>query len=191
LPPRPKAKKPTTSAIPKRVRWAIDNLAIRPGDRILEIGGGRGIAAALVCERLRAGKFVGLDRSGIAVSASQEANRTHVESGKARFVKGALADAKLDGRFDKIFAINVNVFWLGPEKELAVVRRLLAPKGNLYLFYEPPSWCQIPGAAKRCYRNLEEGGFRVERVLRDQGLYGIVGRATKSPPRKRAARTPS
>jgi SAM-dependent methyltransferase len=188
LPARPKAKK-ATPAIPKRIRWAIDNLAIRPGDRILEIGVGRGVAAALVCERLRTGRFVGLDRSGIAVGASQEANRTHVESGTARFVKSALADAKLDGRFDKIFAINVNVFWLGPEKELAVIRRLLTPGGHVYLFYEPPAWCQIPGAAKRCCRHLEAGGFRVERVLRDQGLYGIVGRATKSQQRKRAART--
>jgi ubiquinone/menaquinone biosynthesis C-methylase UbiE len=175
LPTRPKAKK-RTRAIPTRVRWAVDSLEIQPDDHILEIGGGRGVAAALVCERLRTGKFVGLDRSATAIAASQDANRTHIESGKARFIKAALADAKLTDRFHKIFAINVNVFWLGPEKELAVMRRLLAPKGRLYLFYEPPSWLQLKSAAKRCSRHLEEGGFNVERVLRDGGLLGLVSR---------------
>jgi hypothetical protein len=118
-----------------------------------------------------------VDRSGIAIAAAQDANRTHVESGRARFVKAALADASLQQRFDKVFAINVNVFWLGPEKELAVIRRLLASGGRLYLFYEPPSSLQLERAVEGCSRHLENGGFNVERVLRNDGLMGLVSRA--------------
>jgi SAM-dependent methyltransferase len=177
LPTRPQAKK-RTPAIPARVRWAVDNLQIQPGDRILEIGGGRGVAAALICERLRGGEFVGLDRSAIAIGASRDLNGAHVASGKARFIKAALADAKLAERFHKIFAINVNVFWLAPANELVAIRRLLAPKGRFYLFYEPPSPAQLERAVKTCSRHLQDGGFRVERVLRAPQLVGIVSRAT-------------
>jgi hypothetical protein len=40
--------------IPERIRWGIGTLAVEAGDRLLEIGGGPGVAASLVCERLTA-----------------------------------------------------------------------------------------------------------------------------------------
>jgi protein-L-isoaspartate O-methyltransferase len=40
--------------IPKRIRWAVETLAVQPADRLLEIGGGPGLAASLICERLEA-----------------------------------------------------------------------------------------------------------------------------------------
>jgi len=102
----------------------------------------------------------------VAIAAAEERNREHVRSGKARLVRTALADADLDGRFDKVFAVNVNVFWLNPAKELAAVRGLLAPRGRLYLFYEPPSAGQLERAAEACAKHLRKAGFRVERLLR-------------------------
>ena len=70
----------------------------------------------------------------------------------------------LEERFDKIFAVNVNVFWLKPEKELAVIRNLLAPGGRLYLFYEPPFKAQGARAEAECRRNLTANRFEVEEV---------------------------
>ena len=153
------------SRIPARLQWAVDVLVVGPGERILEIGGGRGVAAELVCERLEDGRYTGIDRSAKAVAAAEQRNRRHVESGKARFVNAALAGAELDERFDKVFAVNVNLFWLGPEKELAVIRRLLAPGGRLYLCYEPPSATQLERALEGCRAFLQEGGFTVVDVL--------------------------
>jgi len=49
-----------------------------------------------------------------------------VDSGKFSFRHAALCDFEGDGsRFDKIFAINVNLFWAAPRAELTVVRKLL------------------------------------------------------------------
>ncbi len=154
------------SPVPQRLSWAVGVLAPRPGERILEVGCGRGVAVELICEGHDDVRVVGIDRSAAAVAAAEVRNRAHVRSGRVRLLRAALADADLDERFDRVFAVNVNVFWLNPARELAAVRRLLAPGGRLYLFYEPPSRAQLERAAEACAAFLREHGFAVERTLR-------------------------
>ena len=44
------------------------------------------------------------------------------------------------GRFDTVFAVNVNLFWTRPaQRELVLVRELLTAQGQLWLFYEAPT----------------------------------------------------
>lgn len=132
----------TRRPVPARIRTAVNLLEVGPDQHLLEIGGGRGVAADLVCARLTTGRYVGIDRSPVAVRAAREHNGDHVRSGRARFEQHALAEtdpAEL-GRFDAVFAINVNLFWTGPaRRELDVVRRLLRPSGRLWLFYQTPA----------------------------------------------------
>lgn len=155
-----------TSRVPARLRWAVDVLGARPGERVLEIGCGRGVAIELLCERLDGGHVVGIDRSPAAITAAEARNREHVAAGRVRLLRAALAEVDFDERFDRVFAVNVNVFWLGPAKELAAVRRVLAPGGRLHLFYEPPSPAQLERAAEGCAAFLREHGFSVEQTLR-------------------------
>jgi cyclopropane fatty-acyl-phospholipid synthase-like methyltransferase len=131
----------STSAIPARIAWAVDQLAVGEADRIVEIGGGRGVAAALIC-RLTRGSYLGIDRSATAVRASAVRNREHIERGAARFEQQGLQDVDPTQlrRFDKVFAINVNLFWTRPaQQELALVSQLLSHQGQLYLFYDNPT----------------------------------------------------
>jgi len=144
----------------------VDVLGVLPGERVLEIGCGRGVAIGLVCEAADGVRVVGVDRSPAAIAAAEARNLALVRSGRVRLVTAALADASLDERFDRVFAVNVNAFWLGPARELAAVRRVLAPGGRLYLFYEPPSPAQLERAADGCAAFLRESGFAVERELR-------------------------
>lgn len=119
-------------AVPERLAWAVDTLDVRPGDRILEIGCGRGVAVSLICDK--GGVVTALDRSATMIRHAKERNAAH----QVRFLHGTLEDG-VGGVYDKIFAVNVNLFWTrSPARELELIRGLLAPGGALYVFYEPP-----------------------------------------------------
>ncbi|WP_269932007.1 SAM-dependent methyltransferase [Aminobacter sp. HY435] len=168
-------------AIPERIVWAIDHLAVRPGDRLLEIGCGRGVAVAGITPLLIDGHITGLDRSDSAISAAEERNRAAIAAGKAALVQGAFADWKRAGSaFDKVFAINVNLFWLEAMRELAVLKPLLAPGGRLFLFFEPPTAGQVETIRRAVEVRLKAAGYVVEEVMTGPApsppLVGIVAR---------------
>jgi ubiquinone/menaquinone biosynthesis C-methylase UbiE len=125
-----------------RHAWAVELLDPQPGDRILEIGCGPGVAAALVCERLAHGRLTAVDRSATALERARRRLTPHIAAGRAVLEETDLAGLAAPAHsFDKAFAVNVNVFWTGPaEAELDVLRRVLRPGGIVHLVYEgPPS----------------------------------------------------
>jgi ubiquinone/menaquinone biosynthesis C-methylase UbiE len=167
--------------IPERLTWAVDTLGVEPDDRVLEIGGGRGVSASLVCERLSGGTYTGIDRSETATRAARKRNQGYMASATASFDTADVADADFDdARFDIVFAVNVNVFWLDATSELKVIRRALSPNGLLYLFYEPPSADMTHDIADRVASNLAANGFEVTDTLRRElstgAAVGIVAR---------------
>lgn len=119
------------TAASDRLRWVVDFLAVQPGDRLLEIGCGQGVAVTLVCERLVAGQIVAIDRSARMIQMSAARNSAHVEVGRASFHVTTLREADFGSkRFDKVFAVNVGVFFRSDAAdELALLRRHLAAGG--------------------------------------------------------------
>jgi SAM-dependent methyltransferase len=166
-------------AVPERVRWAVDVLDPQPGDRVLEVGCGPGVAAALVCERIGSGELTAVDRSPVAVRRTLERNAGHVAAGRLRVVESALADLDVAAHsVDKAFALNVNVFWTSAaERELAVLRRALRPGGRLYVLYGAAG----PTAADRVTGTIGAAlaghGFADPLVLRGDGGIGVTARA--------------
>jgi len=150
--------------IPERIRWSVTVLDVQPDDRVLEIGCGRGAALELIGESLVRGRATGLDRSAVAIASTQARIRRYIDTGKVRLIQGALSDASFDDQFDKVFAINVNLFWTNPKKELPIIRQALGPKGRLYLFYEPPSDERLAHIRELCSLHLQAGGFEVTDV---------------------------
>jgi cyclopropane fatty-acyl-phospholipid synthase-like methyltransferase len=154
-----------TTRVPERLIWAADLLKVQPSDVVLEIGCGSGVLAELICTRLREGRLVGIDRSAAIIAAATKRNRQHISDGRARFLPVTLKDALLaNERFDKAVAVNVNVFWQRPEKELAALHALLAPKAALYLIYQPPTEDKAQQIAAQVRHNLESNGFSVRSV---------------------------
>ncbi|MBT2400272.1 cyclopropane-fatty-acyl-phospholipid synthase family protein [Streptomyces sp. ISL-100] len=174
--------------VPERLTVAVGLLELRPEDRVLEIGCGRGVAAGLILERLPRGEYVGLDRSEVAVAAASERNAEAVSGGRATFVHTALADADPEalGRFDKILAVDVNVFWTGPAtQELELVTRLLHPSGSLVLCYVPSDPAQVAKAKGLLLTHLSDAGFiataTTHALADDASLLAVVGAVAQLP----------
>lgn len=155
--------------VPGRLAWAVAILDIDPADRLLEIGCGRGAAVALACESLGGGTIAAIDRSRVMTAAARRRNAAQIAAGRATVRTVSLADARFgDARFDKIFAVNVNLFWTGAAiRELAVIGTVLARRGALYLFYEPPTAARLRGTVATLTAVLGRNGFAVRKVATD------------------------
>lgn len=161
--------------IPKRIAAAVELLELQPDDHILEIGCGNGAAAVLVCERLAGGHLVALDRSEKQIRLARERLRPYLQAGKVSLRVTALESASLDdAKFDKIFAINVNCFWLRYEQPLAVVMRLLKPDGMFFVFYEHPAAAKMIEMAPVLRTNLVESSFTIRQEVTTGPVYCLV-----------------
>jgi SAM-dependent methyltransferase len=84
-----------------RLRAIVEGLGVQPGDRVLEIGCGHGVAATLVCELLGHGRLTAVDRSPAMIAAASRRNRRFVEDGRAEFLVRELEALELgERRFD-------------------------------------------------------------------------------------------
>jgi len=129
----------------ERLRSVVEQLDIRPDNRVLEIGCGHGVAATLVCERLEGGRLTAVDRSAKMIRAATRRNAEHVEAGRAEFLIASLEDLDPeDCRFDKIFAVRVGLFHRDPERARSIVERWLAPGGAVFVFFDPPTGPTAP-----------------------------------------------
>lgn len=122
-----------------RLSAVVDQLEVRPGDRVLEIGCGHGVAATMVCELLEDGRLTAVDRSATMIQAAARRNAEHVSAGKAEFLVGALETLDLGGRrFDLVFAVRVRAFHADLERARALVQPWLAPGARLHSFMDGP-----------------------------------------------------
>ena len=122
-----------------RLRSVVEQLDVRPDDRVLEIGCGHGVAATLVCEQLQEGHLTAIDRSAKMIQAATRRNEAYVGAGRAEFLVADLEDLDLgERRFDKIFAVRVGLFHHAPERARGLAEGWLAPGGELFVFYDQP-----------------------------------------------------
>ncbi len=158
-----------TKPVPERVRWLVELLAPRPDARVLEVGGGPGVAAQLICERLGGGRMTLVDRSATALRQSGHRNAKHLMSGRLELVESGLAEFRPQpGAYDLAFSINVNVFWAAAaERELAVLREALAPGGRLAIAYGAAlPGRDAEGVLDAVAERMERAGFSAIRPVR-------------------------
>lgn len=173
------------AAVPERIRWAVEVLAPAPGDHLLEIGCGPGVAVAAICQRLTSGRIVAIDRSATAVARATRRNTDCVAAGRAVLRTVALEDlhpASLPGAghgFDTVFAMNVNLFWVrSPARELELIRALLRPGGRLALFYGYGTPGQAATVPEALLGHLAAGGFTTE-IRTGPSVAGVVARPVR------------
>jgi ubiquinone/menaquinone biosynthesis C-methylase UbiE len=166
----------------ERLAWAVEILDVAPGDDILEVGCGHGVAVSLVCERLDGGRITAIDRSPKMIEVAEKRTRAHAD--KVHLIVSTIERADLgDERYDKAFAVHVAALHK-PGKALDVVRERLRPGGRLYLFTSAPSWKSTETAKRfgvELGELLEGAGFETEQVIAERVGEGfmaaVVGRS--------------
>ena len=152
--------------IAERIAWAVETLDVQPDDHLLEIGCGHGVAVDLICQTLTKGHITAIERSEKMITAAQKRNQAHMAAGKAILQAAALDKADFgDATFNKIFAINVSLFWMEPAETLAVVKQHLSKDGGLYIFHQPPVVEKTREIAEQLTHILPAHGFTVREVL--------------------------
>ncbi len=165
--------------MPRRLTWAVELVDPAADDEILEIGCGPGVAADLVCARLTTGHLTAIDRSAVAIARAGARNAAHLAAGRMSLRQAELIDLPPDRRFDKVFAVNVNVFWTRPDDTAAArVAGLLRPGGELFLVYGPaPDPGEVQGVAQQIAARLRRQGLRVSIVDEPSGSVCVRGQA--------------
>lgn len=122
-----------------RLRRVVEQLGVRPVDRVLEVGGGHGVAATMVCEVLDGGRFTGVDRSVRMVDAAARRNAGHVAAGRAEFLVGDLEHLDLGVReFDLAFAVRVASVHRDPERSRGLLQPWLAQGARVLSYFDAP-----------------------------------------------------
>jgi SAM-dependent methyltransferase len=100
-------------------------------------------------------------------------NRRWIERGRAEIEVGSTRDLSRfeSGRFQKIYGLHVVYFWEAPLRDLAEIRRVLAPDGRLLLGFGPAELA--PGRGDRARCSVEH----VEDWLAEAGFGAIEGAA--------------
>ena len=122
----------------RRNQWTVELLKIAPGDRVLELGFGPGLALAAAAERATSGRVVGIDHSPVMLDqARRRLRKLGLENRVELRLGGIEALEALAGPFDKILSANVVQFVADQPALFALFLRLLAPGGQIATTYQP------------------------------------------------------
>ncbi len=165
--------------IPARIRWAVEMMDVQPNDSVLEIGCGPGAGAELICQKLSTGKLFAIDRSESGVDRTKRRCKEHVDSGRLTVRQIDLATLRVPvKRLHKVFAFNVNLFWVRDcTEEMALLHERVLPGGAVYLFYEANRPELVPNVVKKASAALQKAGFRVSVVeQKAPAVIGLIGK---------------
>jgi ubiquinone/menaquinone biosynthesis C-methylase UbiE len=134
-------------------REVLATLAPVDGERILEIGFGHGRTLAELADALPRASFAGLDVSADAARVAAGRCQRHAERVDLR-VGDSAALPWPDASFDRALAVHTLYFWPDPARDLAELRRVLAPTGTLALGFRqrtPAAEASFPAPTYRFY----------------------------------------
>lgn len=122
-----------TLANRRPTRAALAALAVRPGERALDLGCGAGEAVALMA---RAGAHVtGVDRAPAMIDQAARRNARAIAAGQVVLHRAAFDALPLpDAGLDAILAANVAYFWHDAAPVVAEMHRVLRPGGRLAVY---------------------------------------------------------
>lgn len=146
----------------KVAAWAIDLLEVQPGDSVLEVGFGPGVAIQLLANAVSSGHVVGVDSSEEMVEQAMARNARAIESGRVDLRRGSVEKLPFeDESFDKVLSINSMQVWPDAVAGLREIRRVMKAGGRIALGFTSHSGQPKSGLIEV----LAAAGFRATRVV--------------------------
>lgn len=106
-------------------------MAIRPQDRILDLGCGTGWASRRMARLASAGEVVGLD---VADEMLRRAQESSAGVDNVRYVWGSAENIPFpDDQFSKVLSVESFYYYADQGKALDELRRVIAPGGELFI----------------------------------------------------------
>jgi ubiquinone/menaquinone biosynthesis C-methylase UbiE len=124
----------------KMTARVIEQLHIRPNDKVLEIGFGPGMGIAVLAALAPEGFVAGVDYSRAMVQQAAARNAAAVKNGLVDLRYGSIESLPFeDNTFDKGLAVNSMQVWPSPVAGLRELRRVIKPGGLVALGFTPYS----------------------------------------------------
>jgi SAM-dependent methyltransferase len=120
-------------------RRAVERLAPRPGETVLELGCGHGRTLKKILDQ-NVLLAAGVDPSDVMFRLAGRRLRREIRERRCELHLGEARHLPFgDRRFDAACAVHVVYFWTDPLAEFAEIRRVLRPSGRLLLGFRPRS----------------------------------------------------
>jgi ubiquinone/menaquinone biosynthesis C-methylase UbiE len=112
-------------------RWMVDCLEVGPGDRLLDVGCGPGLAVEYAAG-VRGARAAGVDVSEVMVRQARRRNRRAIARNVVEIQRADAARLPYaDASFTAAATLNSLQFWPSPEAGLAELERVLVPGGRV------------------------------------------------------------
>lgn len=174
--------------------WVVELVDVRPGDRVLEVGFGPGVAISLAAAQAGDGRVVGVEVSEVMLRQAQRRNRQAIQAGRVELRLGDVhALPFADGAFTRAYSLHSLYFWRSLDVALAELHRVLTAGGRLVLAgrlhrpeasaFDPSRYGLKDADVRRIAEALEEAGFQPPRQeVRELGRETVIAFVAERPP---------
>ena len=159
--------------------FAVDQLALQPTDRVLEVGFGGGMNIQRLLDR--SASVVGVDRSRDSVAAAERRFAAAQRAGRARFTIGEIEALPFpDSSFTKALTVHTVYFWRSLERGFQDVHRCLEPDGVFALGFLPKAQMDRMGMPGDLFTPRDP---EILRAAAAEAGFSVEARRPPGPPR--------
>ena len=156
-------------------RVALDAVDPKPGERVLDIGCGGGVALRQTLRRVGLdGRVADVELSSDMIRRAQRRWRRQVESGTLALYEASVEAIPTDDEsFDAVYTVNTVYFWSDLTAAFKELRRVTAPGGRVVLAIQPRAHKQW----ERLYRRDIPDTSQLAAGLASRGFADVYERA--------------